>query len=139
MSLRASFVRLIEQFAAAAIPYHWGGKDLTGLDCSGAVTLALFLAGGPDWRASHWSDRLLRECEPVTEASAHPGDLALYGTRSGASHVMVLMPDGRVCGATGGGSTTTRDNATSRQRVLYRSGPHYRQDLLGFRRLPLDG
>lgn len=137
------FLRVV--LAMADVPYLWGGKSPgRGLDCSGTVTLGLWLAGGPDWRATHDCDRLWAACEYVEETEAQPGDLAFYGRRKpdGAldcTHVMVLLPGGRVWGATGGDSTTTSRAIAEAKGARVKAKPlvRYRQDFVGFRRLPL--
>lgn len=112
------------------IPYIWGGKDHNGLDCSGLVTFALFLAGGPDLRQTHNADALMRECD---EGDQENGSLAFYGPPGKANHVMVADWRG-VCyaayGACGGGSGTTTPEMAKAQhaKVQTRSRLDYRPD-----------
>ncbi|MBN8466184.1 C40 family peptidase [Corallococcus exiguus] len=138
-------------------PYRWGAKGLkpTGsprlFDCSGLVTWCLHEVGGPDWRATHNTDRLWDVCTPVeSEAQLLPGDLVLYGraghttlhgrpvTREDPNHVMVYVGAGVVVGASGGGSTTLTlaDAQAAGARVKTHPRIAYRSDVLGFRRLP---
>ncbi|NNC01913.1 peptidoglycan endopeptidase [Corallococcus exiguus] len=138
-------------------PYRWGAKGLqpTGsprlFDCSGLVTWCLLEVGGPDWRATHNTDRLWDVCAPIaTEAELLPGDLVLYGrvgtkagdgrvvTRDDPDHVMVYMGAGVVVGASGGGSKTLTlaDAQAAGARVKTYPRVAYRKDVLGFRRLP---
>ncbi|WP_233597304.1 MULTISPECIES: NlpC/P60 family protein [unclassified Corallococcus] len=106
-SQRAAFLALV--LAQMHSPYRWGAKGQRVpadgprlFDCSGLVTWALNQVGGPDWRATHNTDRLWDICAPVaTEAELLPGDLVLYGraghttlqgrpvTRDDPNHVMV--------------------------------------------------
>lgn len=127
--------------AQEGAPYIWAGKgetvagklhpfltknDMQQLvfDCSGLVTWALRKAGWKS-KSEFWSDRMWKEW-PHTDAP-EPGDLILYGTGK-ATHVEVLMPDGRFFGAIGGGSRTTKP--TPGAKVQYRTKP--RRDVLGY-------
>ncbi|RKH12814.1 peptidoglycan endopeptidase [Corallococcus sp. CA053C] len=138
-------------------PYRWGAKGERAangaqlFDCSGLVTWCLHQVGGPDWRATHNTDRLWDECRPVaSEAELLAGDLVLYGraghtmlqgrpvTRPDPDHVMVYVGAGVVVGASGGGSTTRtlEDAARADAKVKAFARITYRADVLGFRRLP---
>ncbi|MBJ6762789.1 C40 family peptidase [Myxococcaceae bacterium JPH2] len=127
-------------------PYRWGGKgersDIEGprvFDCSGLVTWSLHQAGGPDWRPTHNTDVLWAECTPVaSEADLQPGDLVLYGKGGDPEHVMIYVGAGCVVGATGGGhkTLTLADAYQAGARVRAWPSMRYRQDVLGFRRLP---
>lgn len=138
---RALFLRaVLEQMGA---PYLWGGKGdvvspygLRAFDCSGLVTWAYIKAGGPDWRKSHNTDRLLAECTPVE--TPQPGTLVLYGKGSDAQHVMVHVGAGVVVGASGGGSATTSIGLAqdTGARVKAFASPHYRPDFIAYRELP---
>lgn len=127
--------------AQEGAPYIWAGKGETVagklhpfltkndmiqrvFDCSGLVTWALRKAGWKG-RGEFWADRMWKEW-PHTDAP-EPGDLILYGTGK-ATHVEVLMPDGRFYGAIGGGSKTTKP--TPGACVQYRTKP--RRDVLGY-------
>ena len=141
----------------APIPYVWGGKDprltphrdwpVGGLDCSGFVTYPLALLGGPDWRATHNTDKLWAELEPTDEPL--PGDLALYrGLHpvgpDDVEHVMVYVGTGgvplrgMVVGQASGGRED-KDPAKSRRmgRVTLMVSTLYREGFAGFRRMPL--
>ncbi|WP_375746479.1 C40 family peptidase [Corallococcus interemptor] len=59
-------------------PFRWGAKGLRApgaeprlFDCSGLVTWCLNEVGGPDWRATHNTDRLWDVCAPVA-SEAYP-------------------------------------------------------------------
>ncbi len=124
---------LWEVLGLLGTPYLWGGKSLEGIDCSGVVTYAPKLAGGPDWRATHNSERLFdeRALEPVGELK--PGDLVFY-----PRHVMVHIASGLVVGAVDGGRRTTSLEIARNQgaRVKMRDRFDYRRDITGFRRMP---
>jgi murein DD-endopeptidase len=147
---RAKFLSLVlDQHGA---PYRWGakgedaGNGLRAFDCSGLVTWALHKVGGPDWRRTHNTDRLLAECNPLsgyTLEGLMPGDIVFYGARlpggdMDASHVMVHIGAGVVFGASGGDSRTLTLADAHRAGASVRACPsiHYRKDLLAFRRLP---
>lgn len=140
MSQRAAFIRFVDSCLRARIPYIWNGKSLRGLDCSGMVTLGLYLVSGQDRRATTNTKVMWRDWEPISASATRPGDLALYGkSPDRVEHVMVLLEGGAVVGPSGGGRTTTSLEEAARigaQVKRYRS-PTYRKDLLGFRRLPL--
>ncbi len=122
-------------------PYVWGGKSPAGIDCSGVVTLALHQSFGPDWRKTHWTDKLWNELPVVPEMDALPGDLIFYGGKSAqdVAHVMVLGPLGIAFGASGGDSTCVSVQIARERgaRVRAYDDVRYRPDLRGFRRLPL--
>ncbi len=151
MSIPAPIAAYLEALRAQeGYPYTWptpenyySGKGLsgclypTGRDCSGAVTFAIHAAGGPDLRSDHSSRTLWKELM-ATDAPL-PGDLVFYGQAGIPGHVMTLMDDGRVLGATGGNRLTTSPTLAKPigACVRYRSGPNYRTDKLGFRVNPL--
>lgn len=138
---RATFLRFVLELERAKVPYLWGGKRLSGIDCSGVVTLGLYLAGGPDMRATANTDVLWTGLEPIEARDVRPGDLAFYGgTRpDDVSHVMVVLDGGAVVGASGGDSRTTTLEIAAKEdaRIKRFSSPTYRGDLRGYRRLPL--
>lgn len=143
-SQRAAFLQAV--LAQMHAPYRWGAKGQRAstdgprlFDCSGLVTWALHQVGGPDWRATHNTDRLWAECAPVASvADLLPGDLVLYGKAGDPDHVMVHVGAGVVVGASGGGSKTLtlEDAARTGACVKAFARPEYRPDILGFRRLP---
>lgn len=120
--------------------YRWGGKTpAKGLDCSGLVTWCLARAGiiPALWSATHNSQALARAFPPAHDP--RPGDLAFYGSSwDRVTHVMLVVGDGRVIGACGGGSTTLTPEDAMRigASVKYRPRLEYRRDYLGCRRPP---
>lgn len=141
MTSRSVFFRRALELLASRPGYVWGGKQPGALDCSGFVTLALHLAGGPDLRATHNTDRLWTEFPRVELADVLPGDLALYqGAFSkgpeDVEHVMVYAGLGLCFGMAWGGSHDT-DAEVSRLagKVAMVRELHYRPDFAGFVRL----
>jgi len=135
----------------AGTPYVWGGNHPIqdgGLDCSGFILHCLRDAGLdlPDTTA----DGLYTTLAPVDDAAdLLPGDLAFYGKDRATHVVMVISTGGRVIiGASGGTRPRPGENLAAytqrmRDRVACvrledtrRGGVDYRDDLLGFRRMP---
>lgn len=116
-------------------PYVWGAKGPDAFDCSGLVTAGVLACGGPDWRQTHNSARLFDVLAPTQWPVA--GGLAFYGPPHRVVHVMVVVGDGRVFGAAGGGSQTT--TPTKGACVQFRASVDYRRDRRGFRALALRG
>lgn len=144
-ALRTAFWRRVLTHVLEPTPYVWGGKRPGALDCSGLVTLSLWEAsdGRIDWRQTHNTDALWK-LEPVDVVQLEPGDLVLYwGEHSrgpeDVSHVAVYAGAGVVVGQNWGGPGDV-DPAVSRAQGKVSSVKpiHYRTDLAGFRRLPLD-
>lgn len=117
-------------------PYIWGGKNpqkAGGLDCSGAVTYVLAKLDLVPPGYIRNADQLFREAERILLPQA--GDLAFYGTSADVSHVMVVVGDGRVLGATGGGRSTTSTEIAKKQGAEIKYEPlSYRKDLVGYGR-----
>lgn len=130
MALAQAF--LLEALRLIDVPYLWGGKTNSGIDCSGLVTYALWKAGGPDLRQTHGSEALQDECKPIAGLPP-PGALAFY-----RRHVMVHVTLGIVVGACGGGETTTSVAKARQQgaRVKVQASYQYRKDFLGWGLLP---
>ncbi|QSQ17221.1 NlpC/P60 family protein [Myxococcus landrumensis] len=147
VSPRARFLAYV--LAHMGAPYRWAAKGecdtRTGqhlFDCSGLVTAALRHVGGQDLRATHNTDRIWADFKPVSADELLPGDIVLYHRRGApmdAEHVMVHVGAGVVVGASGGGSSTLtlEDAERAGARVKAFATFHYRQGLMGFRRLPL--
>jgi cell wall-associated NlpC family hydrolase len=146
-SQRAAFLALV--LSQMHAPYRWNAKGTrdatTGqrlFDCSGLVTWALREVGGPDWRATHNTDRLWAACAPLLPAGELlPGDLVLYhraGAPEDAEHVMVHVGGGVVVGASGGGRATLTLADAMQHDAKVKAYAHldYRTGRMGFRRLP---
>lgn len=157
-----SFLNRCMEHVAAQVGYRWGGRAITGLDCSGFVTEPLYTLskGIVDVRATHNTDLLWKEVPRVRDWETQPlraGDLVLYyGANStgpdDVSHVMVLLCEtkiepvysglpwirqGLLIGMPFGGSKDTDPEASKR------AGRHaktvrwgYRSDIAGVCRLP---
>ncbi len=137
-------------------PYVWQGKGKSlwsprGLilhawvgqvfDCSGLVTCAAKLAGGPDFRATHAAQTMFDEF-PVAGDFEAPGVLRFYGTsRTNVTHVAICTghdAQGRVLviEAAGGDQTTTSPMVAQQRGAKVREGHEMRRDFLGGRVMP---
>lgn len=97
---------------ASGVPGLGGGR---GWDCSGYAQWALVQLSlvRPDAWYDLTADDLRRVCDEVPGSRYAVGDLALYGSRSHVSHVMVVLGGGlfpMVIGASGGGRATNGNN-----------------------------
>ena len=70
------------------IPYHYGGNDPRGFDCSGLVFYAYREAGVLVARTSR---EQLRASQPLDVDQALPGDLVFFRTSKRASHVGIYL------------------------------------------------
>jgi len=132
----AFLVKALEQEGK---PYVWGTKGPNTFDCSGLVTFCLYETSEHrlHWRMSHNAELLWKGLPHTPKPVA--GDLIFYGHGDYATHVMILMPDGRPYGASGGNSATTSPEIAKAigAKVQYRSKVTYRPDLLGYAANPL--
>jgi cell wall-associated NlpC family hydrolase len=74
------------------IPYHYGGNDPRGFDCSGLVFYAYREAGVPVARTSR---EQLRASQPLDVDQALPGDLVFFRMSKRAWHVGIYLGDQR--------------------------------------------
>jgi len=131
--IKAAYLReLAVRYAWAWIrtPYKWGGDDFSSMDCSGFIIEVLqgvgILPHGRDYSAHD----LYMLFKPNVVALGYAGCLAFWLDDKGhAVHVMLLIDNTHVIGASGGGSKTDdladaiRDNAFIKMRPLtYRKG-----------------
>jgi murein DD-endopeptidase len=88
---------ILERVAVTArrmvgIPYHYGGTDPRGFDCSGLVFYAYREAGVLVARTSR---EQLRASQPLDVDLALPGDLVFFRTSKRAWHVGIYLGDQR--------------------------------------------
>lgn len=143
---RASLLLWALQALERRIPYVWGGRDpAVGLDCSGFITVPLWLLsmGKLDLRLTHNTDLLWKELPHVQPGDEVAGDVAVYrGANStgpaDVEHVMLYLGHGLVVGQAHGGRAN-KEAAYSIERRHWTKAlrQDYRPDLAGFVRLPL--
>lgn len=148
-----SYVEAVHRLVRAALtlqgaPYVWGGKGdrlwtRAGLiahkwsgkvvDCSGLVTLALKMAGGPDWTATQSARTLREQCEREMPPNQF-GTLHFYGRNGRTTHVAIALDHGLVLEAAGGDETTLEPKPGALTRVGFET----RNDFQEAGRLPLE-
>lgn len=141
MTLREKFVDLgREQIGKVSL---WASKGPEFFDCSGLVTWLLLQVGGPDWRATHNTDRLWLELDEVP-GEPQPGDLVFYRPEkprdaNDMEHVAILLHGGLVLTADGASAAihTPESAKEAHAMVRIRGDVGYRKRLAGFRRFPL--
>jgi murein DD-endopeptidase len=74
------------------IPYHYGGNDPRGFDCSGLVFYAYHEAGVLVARTSR---EQLHASQPLNVDEALPGDLVFFRMSKRAWHVGIYLGDQR--------------------------------------------
>lgn len=102
-----------------------------GRDCSGFVSVSLRAAGDKIDRRTMWSAQTYwDECNRTV--TPEPGDFVIFGYGNTATHIEILMEDGRTLGANSGTPDTLTPDQAREQRacVKYRKTP--RRDLLGY-------
>ena len=90
-------------------PYHFGGADARGFDCSGLVAYVHERAGLDVPRTA---DEQRRAAHPVPLEAVLPGDVVFFRTglhryRRGVNHVGIYAGDGRFIHAPRSGGTVT--------------------------------
>lgn len=123
------------------VPYRWGGANpLTGLDCSGFI---LYVLKFTDFRidgdtTAQGICNLLKDLGAVSPVRFKLGDIAFYGSDPDhITHVMMLIDDYRVIGATGGDSRVkTLEDAKARNACVRGERLDYRKDLVCVLRPP---
>jgi murein DD-endopeptidase len=88
------------------VPYHYGGNDPRGFDCSGLVFYAYREAGVLVGRTSR---EQLRASQPLDVDQALPGDLVFVRTSKSAWHVGIYLGDQRFIHAPSTGKTVAID------------------------------
>lgn len=133
-SLRSDYLRVMAvEYGKHFIgtPYHFGGDDFSAFDCSGFVIEVLQGVGILPYGRDYSAHDLYAIFKSAAVATGYAGCLAFYLNPAGrAVHVMLMVDNGLVMGAAGGGSgtITTEDaitqNAFVKIRPLdYRKGP----------------
>jgi gamma-D-glutamyl-L-lysine dipeptidyl-peptidase len=80
-------------------PYHWGGRSLAGIDCSGLVQVAFKLCGQRVLRDA--SQQATMGTEVHFLAESQPGDLAFFDNAEGRIvHVGILTAQDEIIHAT---------------------------------------
>lgn len=119
-------------------PYIWASKNPSnGLDCSGAYVVALEHAGlaRPGARYKYGSADLHKALQPTSNPKM--GDAVFYGKNGKVSHIMMIVGDGRVLGATGGGrNTKTIDDAHAANAAVKYKPLNYRPDFISYGSAP---
>jgi len=103
----------IAGFAAALVgsPYHFGGADAGGFDCSG---LALYVHEQVGLAIPRTAAEQLRAAHPVPLTQLAPGDLVFFRIRSKhVNHVGVYTGDGRFVHAPHAGRAVTYADLSS--------------------------
>lgn len=132
--IRAAYIRAIAvDYAKHFIgtPYHWGGDDFSGFDCSGLIVEVLQAVGRISHGSDYSADGLLSLFSHSRVVQGYAGCLAFYLDAEGrATHVVLLIDNTFAIGADGGGSgTITTEDAIARNAFVkirpldYRKGP----------------
>jgi len=109
-------------------PYKWGGDDFSSFDCSGFIVEVLQAVGKLQARDYSAHD-LYTLFKPNVVALGYAGCLAFWLDSAGrAVHVMLLIDNAHVIGATGGGSATLTEEDAERQNAFCKMRP------LGYRK-----
>ncbi len=85
------FVAVAEEHLG--VPYLWGGRESTGVDCSGLVQAALERAGISSLRDTDMQEATLGERlpEPIDFTTLKRGDLVFW-----KGHVAIMVDEGRI-------------------------------------------
>jgi len=113
------------------ICYIWGGNNPhQGFDCSGFVIWILQVFNSLP--SGDWTAEGLRQHFPPTTTPV-PGDLMFFGTKTGATHVMMFIGNNLCVGASGGDRTCiTEEIAKQKNAMVKIKRCDYRTDLIGY-------
>jgi cell wall-associated NlpC family hydrolase len=89
-SQRSAVVNYALQLTKENIPYVWGGKTLSGFDCSGLVSYVLSHAAGVSIPAYTVSQEAYTTMS-TNISSAQPGDLLFWGSKGATWHVAIYI------------------------------------------------
>jgi hypothetical protein len=96
---RSTAVLLNTAYSYLHAPYHWGGRSIAGIDCSGLVQMAFKLCGVPVLRDAAQQATLGEAVHFLAEAQ--PGDLAFFDNADGRIvHVGILLSSQDIIHAT---------------------------------------
>ena len=102
-------------------PYHFGGADAAGFDCSG---LALYVHARVGIAIPRTASEQRRAAHPVPHAELAPGDLVFFHMHSrGVDHVGIYAGDGRFVHAPRAGVPVAYGDLSA--------GSYYRQRVSG--------
>lgn len=122
--LRTSMIDYLMLYVGT--PYHWGGDDFSGFDCSGFANEGLKSVGIIERgnEVDFTADGLLRLFRSYIVVDPYKGCLALWTDSTGvATHVEVCMNHLQTIGASGGGSSTTTVEAAIKQNAFIKIRP----------------
>ncbi|MCT0954608.1 NlpC/P60 family protein [Weissella cibaria] len=91
------------------LPYAWGGKTWSGVDCAGYVALVRSQAGLPDIGSVTWNQAAyLRShgSQPKSYSQAQPGDLLFWGGTGNEYHVGIYLGNGQMIDSATYGTVT---------------------------------
>ena len=134
--VRAAYLRAIAVDYGRAFlgtPYRWGGDDpMSGFDCSGFVVEVLQGVGILPHNRDYSAHDLLTIFRPGIVAGGYAGCLAFWLDDLGrATHVMLMIDNGLVMGAAGGGSSTITASDAIRMNAFLKIRPlSYRKGTL---------
>ncbi|MEZ5813326.1 MAG: C40 family peptidase [Alphaproteobacteria bacterium] len=92
-STEPDFVKTALMFEGA--PYVWGGRSVSGVDCSGLVQISLMAAGVNTPRDTHQQDQSVGAPIPEASPALMRGDLVFF-----KGHVGIMLDEQRVLNAT---------------------------------------
>ena len=93
-------------------PYHFGGADLQGFDCSGLAVYVYARAAGVE--IPRTANAQQAAAQPVSEEALSPGDLVFFRIHSRhVNHVGIYTGDGRFVHAPRSGEVVSYGNLTT--------------------------
>jgi hypothetical protein len=120
MITRERYLENMSYLIIQGTPYKWGGMDIDGCDCSGAVCYCM------EWNDKKNAQQIYEmfKANRIERLQSQPGSLIFYGDSLGLiTHVMSVIsrwPNGAlvIAGARGGDSTTTNLDRAKAQRAF---------------------